>query len=153
MNSINSTYRFIAFSLAFVMLITSVGFTVDMHYCQGQLKSFSFFGKAKSCHDMTDAAQMISCPHHKKMMKEDESCSLDKKDCCENQIHHIQADQDQAVQTFDFVVNKQLQQFVIAYVVVFCANNLIETDAPSFISYKPPLILRDIYVLIESFLL
>ena len=152
MYSINKTYRIISLTLAFLMFTTSVGFAVDMHYCQGKLKSFSFTGKAKSCHDRVDAAQMTNCPHHKKMMKQSKNCSIDKKDCCDNQVQRFQSDQDQVIQTFD-LTNKQLHQFVIAYVAVFFNTNLFETDTPSFISYKPPLVLRDIYVLIQSFLL
>lgn len=154
MNKISYTYRFIALTLAFLMLFTSVGFAVDMHYCQGKLKSVSFFGKAKTCHEMSDTASMKNCPHHQKIMEQKEGCSIDKKDCCSNKTVYFQSDQDQQVQTSDFVVSKQLQQFVIAYVAAFFTNDFsIESDAVSFVLYKPPLISRDIYVLVQSFLL
>lgn len=148
----NSTYRFLALSLAFLMFTTSVGFAVDMHYCQGQLKSVSFLGKAKTCHDIVDAAPMKNCPHHKKMMKKNNNCSADKKDCCDNKTMHFQSDQDQAVQTLDFT-NKHVQQFIVAYVTAFFNNHLFETDSPSFNDYKPPIVLMDIPVLGQSFLL
>ena len=101
---------------------------------------------------MADAAPMKNCPHHKKMMKQNNNCSVDKKGCCDNKTMHFQSDQDQAVQTLDFT-NKQVQQIIIAYVAVFFNNKLIKTDTPSFAEYKPPLVLRDIPVLVQSFLL
>ena len=154
MNLILSTYRLIALILAFLMFSTSVGFALDMHYCSGKLKSVNFFGKAKTCHEMTVEAPMKNCPHHQKMVEQIQGCSIENKDCCENKTLRFQSDQDQQVQTFDFVVNKQLQQFITAYVVIFFNNNFsIESDTPSFAHYKPPLILRDIPVLIQSFLL
>ena len=72
MNSFSSTYRLIALMMAFLMFFTSAGFTMDMHYCGGELKSVSFFGKAKTCHDMAgeNETPKKDCPHHKKMMAE-----------------------------------------------------------------------------------
>ena len=43
----SNTYRFIAIILAAVLFVTSVGITMDMHYCKGELKSISLFGKAQ----------------------------------------------------------------------------------------------------------
>lgn len=140
------------------MFFTSVGFAMDMHFCQGNLKSVSFFGKAKTCHDMAgeNETPMKDCPHHKKMMAEKKGCSEDK-DCCSNKTIQLQSDQDQKVQTNDFVVNKQLKQlkqFVIAYVAVFFADNFdLQREAANFAHYKPPLIQRDIPVLNQTFLL
>ena len=65
MKSTSITYRIIALTMAFLMFFTSVGFTVDMHYCQGKLKTFNFFGKAKSCHEVGEG--MKDCPFHAQM--------------------------------------------------------------------------------------
>jgi len=154
MNSFKSTYRLIALMMAFLMFFTSAGFTMDMHYCGGELKSVSFFGKAKTCHEMTgeNKTPMKDCPHHKKMAAKKKGCSEDK-DCCSNknvQLH----DQDQKVQTNDFVVSKQLKQFVIAYVAIFFIDDFdLQREATTFALYKPPLIPRDIPVLNQTFLL
>lgn len=154
MTKTSYTYRFIALTLAFLMFFTSVGFAVDMHYCQGNLKSVSFFGKAKTCYEMAEVTPMKECSNHQKMMGQKEGCSIDKKDCCSNKTLHFQSDQDQQFQTSNFVVSTQLQQFVIAYVAVFFTNDFsIESDANSFAHYKPPVISRDISILVQSFLL
>ena len=86
------------------------------------------------------------------MMDKKEHCTADKKDCCDNKTMHFQSDQDQAVQTID-LSNKQLQQFVITFVAVFFNDGLIEPNMAAINDYKPPNVLRDIPVLVQSFLL
>ena len=149
MHTISRTYRFMALFLAALIFITSVGFTVDMHYCGGQLKSFSFIGKAKSCHEKA----MVQCPHHKKMMAQSKDNTVDTKNCCNNKTLHFQADQDKQIQHYDFQLNQPLQHFVKSLVRVFFTNRVVEKETPAFAHYKPPLISRDIPVLIQSFLL
>ena len=86
-------------------------------------------------------------------MAEKKGCSEDK-DCCSNKTLQLQSDQDQKIQTNDFVVSKQLKQFVIAYVAVFFADDFdLQREATTFAHYKPPLIQRDIPVLNQTFLL
>ncbi len=150
-----STYRLFALMMAFLMFFSSAGFTMDMHYCGGELKSVSFFGKAKTCQDMAgeNETHMKDCLHHEKMKTEKKGCSEDK-GCCSNKTVQLQSDQDQKVQTNDFVVNKQLKQFVIAYVALFFADDFdLQREATTFTHYKPPLIQRDIPVLNQTFLL
>ena len=101
------------------------------------------------------AKAVKSCHHHKSAIEQqtDEGCSVDKKNCCESKTLHFQSDQDQLSQSTDFIVNQELQQFVVAYVAVFFQNNFVVLDKPDFALYKPPLISRDISILYESFLL
>ena len=153
MHPLGGTYRIIACALAFLMFFTSTGFSVDMHYCQGNLKSFKFFGKAKSCHEI--AEKVAHCSHHRKAMKPErsEGCSKDKKGCCHNKTLHFQSDQDQQIPTPVFVVSQQLQQFLIAGVAVFFSKDHPGKNTPASAHYKPPLIPKDVLVLVQSFLL
>ena len=154
MKATSIPYRTLAFTMAFLMFFTSVGFTVDMHYCQGELKTYSFLGKAKSCHEIGQG--MKDCPHHKKMMeaRELEENTASKKGCCSNKTIHFQSDHDQQNQANNaLVVSPQFQYFIIAFVEIFLNAAVIETENPSYAHYEPPLIPRDIYVLLETYLL
>jgi len=154
MKSINNTYRIIALTMAFVMFATTVNLAIDMHYCQGQLKSVSFFGKAETCHEMT--ATMKNCPHHQKVVEETpskENCSMRKKDCCDSKLLHIQSDLEQVNSSSEFVVSQEFQQFIIAFVAVFFQNTFIDKSVSNFQYYHPPIIVKDISVLNQSFLL
>lgn len=153
MKSVNLSYRIFALSMAVIMFAASVNLAVDMHFCQGKLKSVNFFGKAKTCHDMV-AAQMPSCPHHQKMLEKSADCSEEKKGCCNNRSVHIQSDTDQQLQTnADFVVSQELEHFVTAFVTTFFLNNSVEESSSNSFAYQPPTIVRDTYVLYETFLL
>ena len=153
MKNISRTYQILALSLAFLMFTTSLSFNLDAHFCQGHLKSFNLFGKAKNCYELAGEASMQNCVHHQQKVEQKPGCSIDKKDCCERKTFHLQSHQNQEIQTFDFVINNHLQQFIVAYVLVFFTDNLIEKSVSSFEHYLPPLISRDIYVLSESVLL
>ena len=99
---------------------------------------------------------MKDCPFHAKMKTANKSDgnTISKKGCCSNKTLHFQSDQDQQNQVDNAVViSPQLQYFVIAFVEVFINSSVVETDKPSFALYKPPLIARDIYVLLETYLL
>lgn len=149
MNKINKTYRFLTFCLIFLVFLSSVGFTVDMHFCSNELKSISFIGKAKPCHEHS----LNQCPFHKKMMKQSADGSKVAKNCCENKTFHFQSDQDQQIQTFDFQITQPAQLFLAVYVELFFTNSSNNKDIIAFTRYKPPIIPRDILVLIQSFLL
>ncbi len=153
MNYKSNTYRILAFSLAFLMFFTSAGFSIDMHFCQGDFKSFSLIGKAKNCHEL---AQTSTCKHHKVSIQEEEEEDCDKtekKDCCENRTATLDSDQDQQIQTIDFTLTKEVKQFVTAYIYAFYQDKLTKKEVIPFALYRPPLIKRDIPVLIQSFLL
>ncbi len=149
MHSINKTYRIISLTLALLIFISSVGFSIDMHYCQGQLKSISFVGKAKSCHEMDAPSAMQNCPHHKKMLAD----KTDKKGCCDDRTVLVQSDIDKNLQNAEIHTSPQLEQCIIAYVSVFLLGNQLAHSTPNYTHYKPPILIRDIPVLIQSFLI
>lgn len=149
----NLAYRLVAFSLALLILMTSVGWVVDMHYCAGQLKSVSWLGKAKSCHEQAQASTSKSCPHHQMMLEQDEASSSDDGGCCENRTVYLHADQDTDALASQFVLEKQAQQFLVAFIVTFSPTLTRGRDVPTYTHYTPPLIPRDIPVLVQSFLL
>lgn len=140
--------------MAMMILVSSVGFTVDLHYCKGQFKSFSLFGKAKSCHEIGQG--MRTCPHHKAMVEKKQGMKKEAGDkgCCSNKMLRLQADVDKHNQTADVLLNPvQLYHFAIAFVVAFQNTVAIPTNIFSNHHYKPPLIHRDTCVFFETFLL
>jgi len=144
MNSKARKYKIFSLVMALLILITSVGFSLDIHYCNGQLKSVSFFGKAKSCHD--NSVQK-SCSHHKELQKDN--------DCCENRTFVFQSDLDKDLDSkvFTLPVTKELSSFIVAFTIV--SLNLYPKFETNIIEsyYSNPIIHRDIYVLFETFLI
>ena len=73
----NRRYREVAILLAFLMFISSTGFSMNFHYCKGEMKSFSLIGEAADCHK----AQKV-CPRHEKKAQD---ITKDESNCCSNE--------------------------------------------------------------------
>jgi hypothetical protein len=148
MNKSNNKYhQTAAWSLILLVLMTSLSFTIDTHYCEGELQNISFFGKAEPC-QKANATKEVYCPVHKKMMIMDE-----KNSCCENKTILVDNDDDLKDINFSIPTIQQLQQFAIAYALVFHAKITIDTQSLHTFLYQSPIIPREIYALSETFLL
>jgi len=126
--------------LSLVILTTSMGFTVSSHICGGKkVKTVFSVGVADVSCGMEKKAN--DCSSKKQM----------KKNCCEDEVQLIQNDKDyiQQITNFDFSPNF-LIAFVTTYVELF-ENETTEIDF--FSDHSPPPLIRDIPVLIQSFLI
>jgi len=154
MQNINRTYRLISLTLALMIFTSSVGLTIDLHYCGGELKSTSFIGNAKSCHDIAIAKSNKSCRHHQKTIKTEDKISSNPKDCCENKTQRYQLDDDRNIVISDINISTISTDFIHAFIFVFALNiNSYENKTESFNDYHPPIISRDFSVLFQNFLL
>lgn len=141
--------------MAFMLLVSSTGFSIDLHYCQGDIKSFSLFGTAKSCHTKANKSHCsknkMSCHFAKTALEKVDDSG---KSCCSNKSIEIAPDLD-----IDKVLSEQLTQtqitIISAYVAAFFTDqpsDLAKLDIPHK-KYIPPLLDRDIPVLVQSFLI
>ena len=141
----NSIHRITALTMAFLMFFTSVGYSVDFHYCKGDLKSFSLVGEASTCHGMTK-----TCPRHAEMQVEEKS---ENSNCCSNETIVI----DDLDVDYNFSIEAELTdlqvKFVSAFVYTFNDFSLPKVEKISFLENHNPLPPMDIYVLLERFLI
>ncbi|MFT5217233.1 MAG: hypothetical protein ACI83H_002370 [Glaciecola sp.] len=125
--------------MAFVVLFSTMSFTVDMHYCGGILVDISIFQKVKSC--------------GMKMQKPStEGCSIAKKSCC-NDEQLVLNGQDELQLTVDKMSFEQ-QVFVASFVYAYI--NLLEgldNNVSTYEEYKPPLVIRQLYKIHETYLI
>ena len=122
-----------------------------MHYCQGKLKSYSFFGEAASCHELAKAK--TNCTAHIEKERITKGCTITKKKCCENKILYFQLDQNQENPTHEWAISPTTQLFTIAYVATFIVPFQVELNTQQFFYYSPPLIQFNRSILFQSFLL
>ena len=141
----NRLYRITALIMAFLMFFTSVGFSVDFHYCKGELKSFSLIGEASACH-----AEKKVCPRHAK--KELEDKSEDSKCCSNEKVIVDDLDVDYNL-TQDVELSDLQVKFISALAYSFSGNILPKVIQNTFFKKQVPLVSRDIYVLLERFLI
>lgn len=156
MKKVKITCRLTSMLLALLMFLTSTSMSLDIHYCQGEIKSFSFFGKAKSCYQLNDVSSNQLCTHVEieSVINNQSDCSVKRKNCCHNEVKQFKSNQ---IQTIDFKVSeKENNQDFLDF--SFADSNLTypsKSNAENNIALYngPPIIQRDIYVLFESFLL
>ncbi len=125
--------------MAFVVLFSTMSFTIDMHYCGDTLVDTSVFSKAKSCG--MESMEISTC----------ESPELKKKCCSEEQISFEGENELQL--TFEDL-NFEQQVFVSSF--IYSYINLFEGLEENIIplkDYSPPLVVKDILLLDQVFLI
>jgi len=151
--------------MAFMLLLSSTGFSIDLHFCQGNIKSFSLFGTAESCHAK---AKKSHCSKNKMTChfakKAGDQAANKETNCCSNKRVEVSPDTDTqkviAEQlTEQKIIAEQLTEteitFISAFVAVFCIGEIFDLAKLIIphLNYIPPLLDKDIPVLIQSFLL
>ena len=132
-------HKIVSFMMALVVLFSTLSFTVNMHYCGDTLVETTVFQKAKGC------GMEMQNPST-------EGCAMTKKNCC-NDEQIVMDGQDELQLSFDNLTLEQ-QQFIATFIHTYI--NLFEgydEDINSFREYKPPLVVRQIYKIDESYLI
>ena len=130
-------FKITATLLSLVVLLSSMSFTIDKHYCGDTLVDVSYFGEADGC---CDKMEMIEKQQEKK------------KSCCKNETEFIVST------TFDkekvLVLSPKDVQFLVFH--LYSYINLYQEVALEKEFYKdfsPPDLVQDIQVLHETFLI
>ena len=127
--------------LALFVLASSISHSMSFHICGGEIQNVAFFGKAESCNDHDNA-----CDHGEKA----NHASFNHKGCCEDGTLSINSDKYKATEK----LTVEGPQFVyLPQVSVALDANPCESQFSYFSLYKPPLIKRDITILVQSFLI
>jgi hypothetical protein len=132
-------HKIVSLAMAFVVLFSTLSFTVNMHYCGDTLVETAFFHKAKGC------GMEMEKPSTK-------SCSITKKSCCDDKQISVEG-QDELQLTVDKISFEQqvfITSFVYTYINLF---ENIDENVSSFEAYKPPLVVRQIFKIDETYLI
>ena len=147
---ITKTYRFIALTMALLLFVSSAGFSVDMHFCNDQLKGISLIGKAANCHEKASHCKNSKRACHKKNTNKS-AAETAKDDCCNNERHILQMDADFVSVSADLVdINQADLDLLSAEVFYSSIPVIINSNKLEF--YRPPPNLRDRQILYQTFL-
>ncbi|NJB84110.1 CHASE3 domain sensor protein [Wenyingzhuangia aestuarii] len=125
--------------MAFVVLCSTMSFTIDMHYCGNTLMDSSVFQKAKTC-----GMEMPSAPS--------KDCAITKSNCCTDKQLSVdgQDDLQQSVSKISLEQQVFLVSFMTSYLNLFTET----TKEDNFYrAYAPPLVSKQIYKLDETYLI
>lgn len=121
--------------MALLVLFSTMSFTVDKHFCGTYLVDQAVFSKAKDCGmEHPSEGEMIT------------------NDGCSDQQISVQGQDDLKISINDLDLSQQvfLSTFTYSYIGLF--QELPQQLIP-FSDYSPPLLVRDIQVLNETFLI
>ena len=125
--------------MAFVVLFSTMSFTVNKHYCGDTLVETAILRKAKGCGmDMEKPST--------------EGCSVTKKNCCNDEQLAIEGQDELQLQVDKITFEQQL--FIASFVYAFI--NLFEgldNNVSNYEEYKPPLVIRQLYKIDETYLI
>lgn len=127
--------------MALVVVFSTMSFTINSHFCGDTLVSTSYFSEAKTC------------GMEKSQDTNTKKCSIAKKNCCKDVTQLIEGQDDLKKSTFDSLSYDQ-QLFVATF--YYSYINLFEglhNKVIPFKDYAPPLVVKDIHVLDEVYLI
>ncbi len=132
-------HKIMSLAMAFVVLFSTMSFTMNMHYCGGTLVETAIFQKAKGCGmEMEKPAT--------------EGCSITKKNCCVDKQLAIEAQDELQLQVDKISFEQQvfIASFVYTYINLFEG---LDKNVSSYEEYKPPLVVRQIFKIDETYLI
>lgn len=135
----------ISISLALLLLITSIGFALNTHFCGGEAvkTSFSIGLNDLDC-GMEKMVEDCAAPTH-------ESTNLNKQSCCDNQHQVLQLDENETILSSSVNVNPIFfVTFIHSFVkpLFFSEQRLVDS-----VDYLSPSPYKDIQILYQTFLI
>ncbi len=130
----------VAICLAFLVLFSTMSLTINEHYCGDTLVNSTLFAKAESC------GMEIKNP------SPSERCTIKMKDCCKDVSKLIEG---QDTLKIDYSkLDLQQQVFIAAFIHSYISlYEGVENKPIPFKYYSPPLLVKDIQVLDETYLI
>ncbi|PKG42029.1 HYC_CC_PP family protein [Psychroflexus sp. MES1-P1E] len=121
-------------SLALMVLVSTISFTVDAHYCGNILVDKAILSKAKTCE------------MHQQMPSEDEDS------CCDNEVETIEGQDILQFSKAEFDLDIPLE-FTVFSLIYFCDLDIFEKQIDKFQFYTPPQHSLDLQLLKQVFLI
>lgn len=126
--------------LAVTVLFSTFSFTVSTHFCGGEVADYSFVGNLERC-EMPMSTQ-----------NETKESSVNGIPCCQDIVETIEGSNDELtiVKELDIQKAQFIAAFTFNYINLF---ECLEEQIVPFKNYVPPLVIIDIPVLYDTFLI
>ena len=125
--------------MAIVVLFSTMSFTVDMHFCGDTLVDTAILHDAETCGmEMQDQSS--------------EDCSIAKSNCCTDEQVNVDGQDELQLSSNSLTFNNQLLVATFVYTYINLFEGLKENVTP-YSDYAPPLVIKQIYKLDETYLI
>lgn len=128
-------HKIFALFMALTVLMSTMSFTLSMHYCQGELVDTAVFQKAHTCG---------------MEMESEDDMMMD--GCCNDKEIKIEGQDELKLPVADINLDQQvfIVSFLHSYVELFQTT---EVSKNTFFDYPPPFIVKQIFKLDETYLI
>ncbi|WP_456377019.1 HYC_CC_PP family protein [Lutibacter sp.] len=132
-----------AILMTFVVLFSTMSFSISEHYCGEHLVDSALFSKAESC-------GMASDNYRKQTPNKD--CSFQKDNCCDDIIKQIEGQNELKTNISNLTFEQQLfvASFVYSYINLFEG---LETNVVPFKDYSHPLLVCNLQITYQVFII
>ncbi len=133
-----ASHKIFSIVLSLLVLVSTLSLTIEKHFCGGVLIDFAVFTEVKKCSDD---------------IVENGKNEITKKSCCKDEVDVFKGLDKVTTNSFEDLDDIQ-KQILLAY--SFSYINLFE-GLPNLIiphkDYKPPVLIKDIQILDETYLI
>jgi len=132
-------HKIMSLLMAFVVLFSTMSFTVNMHYCGDTLVETAIFHKAEGCGMEMDKPST-------------EGCEITKKNCCDDKQLVVDGQDELQLQLDKMSFEQQVffASFVYTYINLFEG---LDNNVSSYEEYEQPLVIRQLYKIDETYLI
>lgn len=137
--------------MVITILLSSMGFVVQKHYCQNTLKHRSFLFKSGSCE--MEKPKKVSCTMHAEHPSpQEDNPSSQGKDCCKDTVEVLKPELD--LQANISILQLEINPLLLGIIGIVFKINLPEKEKFStpYQNYKPPLLVCDLIPSLQTFL-
>ena len=122
------------------MLISTVSWTVEKHFCLGSLVDVAFFHEAETCG--------MEMP----LLNDNAALNKDSNGCCSDEIISVQGQDELNISHYNLSLG---QQYFLAAITSYYINlfQLKEQRYVPHADYPPPVLVKDIHILDQVFLI
>ena len=126
--------------MAFLVLFSTMSFSIGEHYCGDTLVDSNLFSKAESCGMEMEKPLSI------------EGCSIQKNNCCKDVLKLVQGKDElnSSISKIDFQQQLIITSFYVSYINLFEG---VKENVTLYEDYAHPLVIRQIYKLDETYLI
>ncbi len=130
--------------MAFLLLMSSTGFSMNLHFCGHKIQDIQFYHESASCNMLKE----LNCNFSPEIMEQ-----MKKNGCCNDQ--HFELSTDESILKKQ---NLDLSGFQIHFISAFIASFVkpdfyFQKQSFTYLEYSPPLLEYDFRVLYQSFII
>ncbi|NAS12832.1 hypothetical protein GTQ38_12510 [Flavobacteriaceae bacterium R33] len=120
--------------MAFLLLASTVSWTIEKHYCMGMVVDVALFSKAEGCGMLSDLESTLE------------------NSCCEHELIAVDGQDDLNHSWEQLDLGQQVFLYAFTYTYLNTLENLEELVVPHK-EYPPPILIRDLQLLDQVFLI